>query len=191
MNKSKQQVLSGALRCFMDKGVEQTTIADIRDISEDSVGSIYHHFGNKSCIVAALFMAGVNDHSMRQEAALDSASNVEQGVKAVVLCYIDWINENPDWARFIFRYRGLVEHSEKTEQEKEQGKRHVNRLKKWFSPYIEQGEIKRLPFEVYHALIIGPAQDFALRWLAGRTKTNLASHRELYADSAWQAIRAS
>jgi hypothetical protein len=42
---------------------------------------------------------------------------------------------------------------------------------------------------VYHALIIGPSQDFALRWLAGKTKSALIEHRELYADAAWQAIK--
>lgn len=189
MNKSKQEILSAALRSFMEKGVKQTTIADIRDISGISVGSIYHHFENKDGIVAALFLSGVNSHSALQEKALDKANSAEQGVKAVVLCYIDWINEHPDWARFIFRYRSLVEHSVKTEQEKEQHKAHFKRLKEWFQPYIQQGEIKRLPFEVYHALIIGPAQDFALRWLSGRTQTDLASHRELYAEAAWQAIK--
>jgi len=83
----------------------------------------------------------------------------------------------------------LVENSGKTEQEKAQRKEHFTRLRNWFSPYVAQKRIKKLPFEVYHALIIGPSQDFALRWLAGRTKTELISHRELYAEAAWQAIK--
>ena len=189
MNKSKEHILAGALECFMGKGVENTTIADIRDASGVSVGSIYHHFGNKDGIVAALFLSGVNDHSAQQESALEQANSAEEGVKAVVRCYINWINENPDWARFVFRYRSLVENSGKTEQEKIQRKAHFERLRNWFSPYISNREIKKLPFEVYHALIIGPSQDFALRWLAGRTKTQLISHRELYAEAAWQAIK--
>ena len=189
MNKSKQEILSSALNCFIEKGVESTTIADIRDKSGLSVGSIYHHFDNKDGIVAALFLSGVNDHSAQQESALEQANSAEEGVKAVVVCYINWINENPDWARFVFRYRSLVENSAKTEQEKAQRKAHFERLRSWFSPYIGNKAIKKLPFEVYHALIIGPSQDFALRWLAGRTKTELVSHRELYAEAAWQAIR--
>jgi AcrR family transcriptional regulator len=189
MNKSKTEILASALQCFIENGVENTTIADIREHSGVSVGSIYHHFGNKDGIVAALFLTGVNDHSAQQEQALEHATNAEEGVKTIVCCYINWINENPDWARFVFRYRSLVEHSAKTEQEKEQRKAHFSRLRDWFSPYIENQQIKKLPFEVYHALIIGPSQDFALRWLAGRTKTELVSHRELYAEAAWQAIK--
>jgi len=189
MNKSKREILSSALKCFIEKGVESTTIADIRGESGLSVGSIYHHFGNKDGIVAALFLSGINDHSTQQESALEQANSAEEGVKTVVRCYINWIYENPDWARFVFRYRSLVENSGKTEQEKAQRKAHFERLRKWFLPYISNKEIKKLPFEVYHALIIGPSQDFALRWLAGRTKTELVNHRELYAEAAWQAIR--
>ena len=189
MNKSKQEILSSALTCFIEKGVENTTIADIRAASNVSVGSIYHHFGNKEGIVVALFLSGVEDHSRIQERALAEAETVEAGVKSVVRCYINWINDNPDWARFVFRYRSLVENSGKTEQEKIQRKAHFERLRNWFSPYISNREIKKLPFEVYHALIIGPSQDFALRWLAGKTKSKLIEHRELYAEAAWQAIK--
>jgi len=189
MNKSKREILSSALKCFIEKGVEHTTIADIRDISGVSVGSIYHHFGNKDGIVADLFLTGMRDHSAQQEEALEKAANVEEGVKAVVRCYINWINDNPDWARFVFRYRSLVEHGGKNQKQEEQKRAHFTRLRDWFRPYIAEGAIKKLPFEVYHALIIGPSQDFALRWLAGKTKTELISHRELYAEAAWQAIR--
>jgi len=189
MNKSKEHILAGALKCFMNKGVESTTIADIRDVSGVSVGSIYHHFNNKNGIVVALFLTGMNNHSLQQEKALSDAKTAEDGVKAVVKCYIDWIDENPDWARFVFRYRSLVENSQQKEQHEQQKRTHFTRLREWFYPHIQRGEIKKLPFEVYHALIIGPSQDFALRWLAGKTKSGLFEHRELYADAAWQAIK--
>jgi len=189
MNKSKQVILSSALRCFKEQGVESTTIADIRAHSGISVGSIYHHFGNKDGIVAALFLSGVEDHSGIQEQALTEAKTAEEGVKAVVSCYINWIHENPDLARFIFRYRSLVENSSLAEQSEHQRRAHIKRLRAWFMPYIERNEIQRLSFEVYHSLIIGPSQVFALRWLAGKTRSALIEHRDLYTEAAWQAIR--
>lgn len=189
MNKSKREILASALSCFLEQGVENTTIADIRDRSGISVGSIYHHFGNKDGIVVALFLSGVEDHSRIQEIALTQADTAEAGVKAVVRCYIDWINDNPDLSRFVFRYRSLVENSTLAEQSEVQRKAHIKRLREWFSPFIEQHEIQKLSFEVYHSLIIGPSQVFALRWLAGKTRGTLIEHRELYAEAAWQAIR--
>ncbi len=189
MKQSKRDILAGALQCFMANGVESTKIADIRDVSGVSVGSIYHHFGNKEGIVVALFLAGMQDHASMQEAALASATNVEEGVKSIVRCYIDWIAQNPDWARFVFRYRSLVENSELAEQNEAHKRQHFQRLKLWFQPYIDNGSIKKLPFEVYHSLIIGPSQDFALRWLAGKTRGHLPDYRELYTEAAWQALK--
>ena len=189
MSKSKREILSGALSCFIDKGVENTTIADIRDASGVSVGSIYHHFASKDGIVIALFLTGMHDHSRNQEQALNAAASAEAGVKAIVRCYIDWIHKNPDWARFVFRYRSLVENSEQSHENEDQKKAHFRRLKDWFAPYFENQEIQKLPFEIYHSLIIGPAQDFALRWLAGKTKGALIDYRELYAEAAWQAVK--
>jgi len=189
MSKTKTDILTSALACFMEKGVEQTSIADIRDRSGISVGSIYHHFGNKDGIVVALFLSGMQDHSRNQELALTQAKTAEAGIKAIVTCYIDWISDHPDWARFVFRYRSLVENSHLAEQNEQQKRSHFKRLKTWFAPYIESGEIQELPFEVYHSLIIGPAQDFAQRWLAGKTRGTLSEYRNLYAEAAWQALK--
>lgn len=189
MSQTKRDILNTALQCFMDKGVEQTTIADIRTASGISVGSIYHHFGNKDGIVVALFLTGMQDHSVQQESALANCDTAEDGVKTIVRCYIDWICEHPDWARFVFRYRSFVENSALAEQNEAHKRAHFKRLKHWFTPHIDNGTIQKLPFEVYHSLIIGPAQDFALRWLAGKTRGELGDYRELYAEAAWQAIK--
>lgn len=51
----KRQILLDALGCFLEQGIETTSIEMIRAKSESSVGAIYHHFKNKEGIVAALF----------------------------------------------------------------------------------------------------------------------------------------
>lgn len=188
LSETKQKILSGALTCFIEHGVEATRIADIRRASGISVGSIYHHFGNKDAIVVALFLSGMRDHSQRQEMALAGVDSAEEGVKTIVRCYIDWITDNPDWARFVFRYRSLVENSDLAERNEAHKRSHFKRLKAWFEPYIRAGDIRKLPVEVYHSLIIGPSQDFALRWLRGETKSALSDYREIYAESAWLSV---
>ena len=50
----KQEILQAALACFTEFGVEATTIEMIRDRSGASIGSLYHHFGNRERIIAAL-----------------------------------------------------------------------------------------------------------------------------------------
>lgn len=189
MKDTKRKILSAALSCFIDKSVEETSIADIRKESGISVGSIYHHFANKDAIVVNLFMTGMQDHAQLQKTSLEQLEGAEAGVKAVVSCYIDWIVTNPDWARFIFRYRGLVDHVDQSELNRERKREHYAYLRDWFTPHIDAGQLKALPFEVYHSLIIGPAQDYALRWLRGDARQSLAELRELYAEAAWQSVR--
>jgi len=189
MSQTKVRILEAALSCFMDKGVEASSINDIREASGISVGSIYHHFGNKEAIVVALFLRAMHDHAQMQETALVQAGSAEEGVKAIVACYIDWIVRNPDWARFVFRYKALVDNSELADESRHQSKQYFERLQAWFAPHIESNAVKRLPLSVYHSLIIGPAQDFALRWLKGETRHSLDQFRDLYMEAAWQSVK--
>jgi len=38
-------------------------------------------------------------------------------------------------------------------------------------------------------VVIGPAQDMARNWLAGRSKRPLVDHRDLLAQIAWDSVR--
>ena len=55
----KQEILQAALACFTEFGVEATTIEMIRDRSGASIGSLYHHFGNRERIIAVLYLEGI------------------------------------------------------------------------------------------------------------------------------------
>ncbi|MFY1373430.1 TetR/AcrR family transcriptional regulator, partial [Acinetobacter baumannii] len=59
----KRQILLDALDCFLEQGIETTSIEMIRAKSESSVGAIYHHFKNKEGIVAALFFSALDDQT--------------------------------------------------------------------------------------------------------------------------------
>src|SRR6185436_8786528 len=52
----KEAVLEAALACFEELGYDNTSIEDIRARSGASIGSIYHHFGRKEVIAAALYV---------------------------------------------------------------------------------------------------------------------------------------
>ena len=63
----KQEILQAALACFTEFGVEATTIEMIRDRSGASIGSVYHHFGNRERIIAALYLAVSYTHLRAHE----------------------------------------------------------------------------------------------------------------------------
>ena len=103
----KQQVVAAALKCFTDKGVEKTTVADICRESGCSVGSLYHHFGNKEGLAGELFIHAIGLLNQDLLDRLRRVRTVASGVRMVVTQYSDWVTAYPDYARFL--HSGEVE----------------------------------------------------------------------------------
>ena len=83
----KQEILDAALECFSSIGYDQTTIEDIRAKAGASIGSIYHHFGAKDRIAAALYLRGVRETQDAGLEALLAADSAESGIAAQVAAY--------------------------------------------------------------------------------------------------------
>ncbi len=189
----KRQILKVALDCFVQQGVEATTIDMIRKASGMSVGSLYHHFGNKEKIAASVFIQGMRDFGQLTQRYLEQIHTrerrAEAGVNAVVYANVDWISDNPDWARFVFQHRASVARGEAEETLQQDTQSFYHELIDWFTPFLQQGTLKPLPIELLSSLISGPTHDYARHWLAGRYKTPLKEYREVLADAAWQAVK--
>jgi AcrR family transcriptional regulator len=186
----KDSILTAALACITDVGADATTIEMIRERSGASIGSLYHHFGNKERILASLYLEGLHRYAERLDGNLAAAANAPECISALVTSYLDWVVENPDWARFILHSRGRIEASEMGEQLKNSNREHYARLQLRLKTYRDEGCFRDLPPECFASIIVGPAHDMARNWLAGRLKKNLADYREVLAEAAWMAVRA-
>jgi len=186
----KDEILQAALACFTEVGVDATTIEMIRDRSGASIGSLYHHFGNKDRILAALYLAGTAQYSSLLEEGFTRAESAEACIKLLVTGYIDWVVANPDWARFILHSRGRVEASELGERLREANREHYGKIAEALKGYREAGAFKAMPADCFASVVIGPSQDFARNWLAGRTQSTLLECRELLAQVAWESVKA-
>ncbi|MCF7200799.1 TetR/AcrR family transcriptional regulator [Pseudomonas oligotrophica] len=187
----KHQILQAALACFTEQGVDATTIEMIRDRSGASIGSLYHHFGNRERIIAALYLEGIGQYAALLEAGLGDSPDAEACIRLFVTGYIDWVVANPDWARFILHNRGRVEAGERGDQLREANRVHGERIAAILRRHREAGAFKAIPGECFVSVVIGPAQDMARNWLAGRSKRALAEYRDLLAQIAWDSVRAS
>ncbi len=187
----RHEILQAALNCFMHHGVEHTTIEMIRDASGASTGSLYHHFGNKEQLAARLFMQGLEDFSRQLQAALAKNPDARTGIRLMVTTYIDWVVANPDWAHFIFHTRHQVIRGEAAEQLRNRNRQQFQTVHDWLRPHIEAGQVREVPIELLHSVIIGPAQDYVRNWLAGRVTTSPLTYRDELADTAWLSLKAS
>jgi AcrR family transcriptional regulator len=66
---TQRALLAAAREIFTERGFAESSVADIVERAESSVGSLYHHFGGKS----ELFIALWQDHQQAHEEAANSA----------------------------------------------------------------------------------------------------------------------
>lgn len=194
----KREILSKALECFAVHGLEHTTIDMIRSETGVSVGSLYHHFGNKDAIASAVFIEGMRDFSQRALAYLDQVASstdtmsgkAERLIKALVYANVDWISANPDWAQFVFHHRRTVKKAGGATALNRDVESFYGKLSGILGPYVESGLIRKLPAQLYGSFISGPVHDYARHWLAGRYAMPIQDVREDLAEGAWRVLKA-
>jgi AcrR family transcriptional regulator len=185
----RRQILAAALDCFLRQGFEATTVEHIRDSSGASHGSIYHHFGSKEAIALALYEEGMQAYQQTVLEQLHRQNTAEQGVRALVTAHLRWTAADPNYSLYLTRV-GTANASENTAERITAVNREFPRaVYDWLTPFIDRGEILRLPPELYVPLILGPAAHLARHWLLGRVEGDLVGQADVLADMAWRALR--
>jgi AcrR family transcriptional regulator len=187
----RTEILDAALACYAKLGWSATTIADVRTESGASTGSIYHHFGSKEGIGAALYAELLRRYREPLLERLERTRSARGFVRSLVLHHLDWAAEHPDWARFLNDMRGDEAVSAHEAELRESNRRFFGLLAARVDEYIVAGEIVKMPKAIYASVIIGPAQDVIRHWLRGRIDIDLAEVRTPLANAAWRAVAAS
>jgi AcrR family transcriptional regulator len=186
---SKRLILRSALALFNQHGVEATTIEHIRSDSEMSVGAIYHHFVNKEGLVAALYMAALEDQGRLRDDYVGAAQSAESVIHALVHSYVDWVTQQPEWARFQFQARYEVAKSAFGDRLLHANQARNAKLRAWYEEAVRQGAMQEFPLELLLSLIIGSTENYCRAWLSGRVKNSPDQYRAPLAEAAWRTVR--
>ena len=119
---------------------------------------------------------------------LQAVETAEEGVRAVVHAYVDWVSANREHARFLLRSRSFVVAAEGEAQLTAVNDENFRAIRARFKPWIASGAIRKLPVECYVPLLRGPAQDYARAFLGGHVRTDISALRDVFADAAWRAL---
>ena len=184
MAERKQEILDAALRGFAEKGLAGTTVEEVRERSGASVGSIYHHFGDKEGIAAALFVDAVSDYQAGLLAALADGDDAERTVKQLVRHHLRWVAANPERARLLLSGRP----PRAAEEVAELNRRAFQATSEWLGRQVSAGRIRAVPFELFYSVLIGPAQEFSRHWLDGRIHTSMRTAERELAAAAWRSL---
>lgn len=186
----KREIFRKALKLFNEQGIEATTIEMIRAECDTSVGAIYHHFGNKEGLVTALFFTALDDQARLRDSYLAEARTTQAGVQALVHSYVDWVDSQPEWARFQYHARFAVTKGPFKDELATRNKARNKQLLEWLFDPQHRVAMGDFPAELMLSLIIGQADSYCRAWLSGRVKGSPRAYRALLAEAAWRSVAA-
>ena len=182
-------ILTAALAVIAERGLHTTTINDIRQRSGASVGSIYHHFGDRAGLFYALYVESLGDCFAFLLENLKACDSAQAGIFALVKSYLDWVEANPQEAAFIYEASQgdlLRAYQEEIFAFKTN---FYGKAFAWMLPFIQKGDLIKLPPWAYDAIVLGPAHEFARRWLGGLRELPMAEACDIIARAVWRAIQ--
>jgi AcrR family transcriptional regulator len=182
-------LLTAGRACFAELGVEATTVEAILERCGASIGSLYHHFGGKDGLAAALYREGMDFFFAKARARLDAAKTTADGAKALVRAYFDCAEADPTMVAFLMQARAYLARTRHAADIERKNDEFMPEIGAWFRERIRNRELRPLPPDCIVALIEGPARHYVRRWLDKRTPLPLAKAREIFAQAAWDALR--
>jgi AcrR family transcriptional regulator len=178
------KLLRAGLDLFSQHGTHGVSIQQVCKLAGISIGSAYYHFGGKQEIANELLRAGLAANAKQREDALALVGSAEEAVTAVVCSLIDWIEQNQAWAKYIY----LVADSAQDLHLEQCGTGQQD-LYEYFKPWIDAGEIRNLPAQLYASILVGPTHDCARRFLSGRISPPLHQYAKDFAQIAWESLK--
>lgn len=185
----KRQILLDALSCFLENGIETTSIEMIRSKSDSSVGAIYHHFKNKEGIVATLFFAALDDQAALRDNYLETTKSLQDVLYAFIHSYVDWVSEQPEFAKFLISARFSVMQGEDQERLIQKNKLRNQKIFNSISDYAEAGFLTSIPHELLLSLVIGSTENYCRAWLSQRVTSNPKVYKDILAKAAWDSLQ--
>lgn len=184
------RILEAALPIFVVHGYAGASMEQVRREAGVSNGSLYHHFPRRAELAARLLVDGMAQCQHQILQTLTAADSAEDGVRAVVRSQLGWVEQHPDLATLLY---GDLPDDVLLAAEPvfgQHNRRYVEVVDEWLSGHAALGTLVHRPFELAHALWLGPAQEFSRHWLRGRAAATPTDAAPDLAQGAWRALAA-
>lgn len=181
---TRRAVLDAAARLFDARGFAAVSIGDLTAASGVSNGSIYHHFGSKSGVLAEVVADALEGYQEGLLAVLDRhGGDAPGGVRAAVAHELAWFAAHPREARLVIAHRDAVA---ATGRLRDANRRTLRAVRAW-----ARAAIGDVDLDVLHAVVFAPAREVGALWVAKRITTDPTIYTGPLGDAAWAGLRAA
>ena len=149
----KALILKAARKLFVEKGIEQTTIRNIADSIDYSIGTVYLYFRDKNEILHALHTQCFADLA-GQFKVLYNVKDPMERLRAMGKVYINYGLDNPDMYDLMFNLKAPMEFLETIQKDEwDEGKATFDVLKTTVKQCMDAGHFKGHKLEPLSFLI--------------------------------------
>jgi AcrR family transcriptional regulator len=182
----KALILSAAEKLFVQKGLEYTTIRNIAQAIEYSVGTVYVYFKDKNDIFHELHSRGFSKLGSEMR-TLSHVTNAMERLKALGRVYLRFALENPDMYDLMFNMKAPLEYLEARHQEQwNEGKATFDVLRKTVAQCIEAGHFKGHQLDPLAFIIWSAVHGMASLHISQRLKGVNFEHPETIVVTAYE-----
>ncbi|MEV0356167.1 TetR family transcriptional regulator [Nocardia sp. NPDC050697] len=179
----RDRLLLAAEQQFAERGVLETTLAQIREAAGASVGALYHHFPDKAELYRQVWIGALADFQAHFRQAVLASADAHGGVTAGVRAHLEWVTAQPARATVLF---GAAPAGAK---EQEGNREFLLDVARWWRTHAGYGAVRELEFDLLYALWLGPAQEYARNWLAGAIRRPPAEVAAELGAAAWRTLQ--
>ena len=165
----RRSILEAALKSFAADGYDGASIEEICDISGASVGSLYHHFGSKEGLAAAVYEEGIISYQADLLTILSAGGPPDIVVAKIVRHHLLWVRRNPGWARYLLQMGAAPATAAARPSVRQRNGELIRHLENWSASPAAAGRVIDVPPPTLVALLLGPCHAVARAWLAGGT----------------------
>ena len=186
---ARAAVLDAAAELFDARGFAAVSIADLTASSGVSNGSIYHHFGAKDGVLAALVVDALGGY---QDGLLEvfarAGDDARGGIAGAVAFELGWFEEHPRAARLVLAHRDAVAASDAgREPLRALNRAFLRRVRAWLDRH---DATRGVDVALVHAIAFAPAREVGSLWLARRVRARPSSFAPALGAAAWAGLQA-
>lgn len=186
--KRRDEILDAALACFVEQGILDAGIDEIRRRAGASASSIYHLFDSRSGIVVALLERTFERLFAHLAARVTRTRTARRAVVVLVEAHLDWVFAHHDEARFMYQATAM-------ELVPAAGQALQARKAELLAPvvahverFIHEGALPRWSPLLFDVVLLGASHEACRRLLAG-APLDAAWMRSTLPRLAWRSVR--